>query len=156
MGRRTPSRSGAAAVPLVLAPAVAVAIAVAVAVGSPAAHAQPDGVCNPLARNCADTSVVGDHVQGDTHLTGVGIKQTVDCNNRTLLVTGTGNQITAMGTCWAVAVQGSSNVIVADTVINDITVYGWDQTVLYRHGDPVLWDRGRELGMPNRLNRVPA
>jgi Protein of unknown function (DUF3060) len=93
---------------------------------------------------------------GDTHITGQGLVQTLDCNNATLFVTGTGNQINALGSCWAVTVQGSSNVIVADNVVNDITVYGWDQTVLFKTGDPVLWDRGRELGMTNRLDRVPA
>lgn len=93
---------------------------------------------------------------GDTHVTGQGIVQTLDCNGSTLHVNGTGNHITALGTCWAVTVQGSSNVVIADSVVNDITVYGWHQTVLYHDGDPYLWDRGRELGMTNRLDRVPA
>jgi Protein of unknown function (DUF3060) len=93
---------------------------------------------------------------GDTHITGQGIIQTLDCNESTLIVVGTGNTINAFGTCWAITVQGSSNIIVADTVINDITVYGSDQTVLFHNGDPTLWDRGRELGMTNRLDRVPA
>jgi hypothetical protein len=75
---------------------------------------------------------------GDTHITGIGIT------------------ITALGTCWAVTVQGSSNTVVADNVINDITVYGSDQAVFYKNGDPVVWDRGRELGMMNRIDRVPA
>jgi Protein of unknown function (DUF3060) len=55
-----------------------------------------------------------------------------------------------------VTVQGSGNVIVADNVINDITVYGFDQNVFYKNGDPVVWDRGRELGMMNRIDRIPA
>ena len=93
---------------------------------------------------------------GDTHITGQGIEQTLDCNESTLHVMGTGNQINALGTCWAVTVMGSSNVVVADTVINDITVYGWDQTVFFKNGEPYLWDRGRELGMTNRLDRLPA
>lgn len=107
---------------------------VALAVGTPAAHAK----------------------NGDTHITGQGIVQTLECNESTLHVMGTGNQINALGTCWAVTVMGSSNVIVADTVINDITVYGWDQTVFFKNGEPYLWDRGRELGMTNRLDRVAA
>ena len=106
----------------------------ALAVGMPAAHAK----------------------NGDTHITGQGIEQTLDCNESTLHVMGTGNQINALGTCWAVTVMGSSNVVVADTVINDITVYGWDQTVFFKNGEPYLWDRGRELGMTNRLDRLPA
>jgi hypothetical protein len=93
---------------------------------------------------------------GDTHITGQGIVQTLDCNESTLLVNGTGNTITALGTCWAVTVQGSSNVVIADTVIDNIIVYGWDQTVFFKNGDPFMWDRGRELGMTNRLDRVPA
>ncbi|HEY9264058.1 MAG TPA: DUF3060 domain-containing protein [Mycobacterium sp.] len=93
---------------------------------------------------------------GDTHVTGVGLVQTIDCNDATLIVVGTGNQVNALGTCWAVTVQGSGNVVVADNVINDITVYGWDQTVMYKNGEPIVWDRGRELGMTNRINRVPA
>jgi Protein of unknown function (DUF3060) len=41
-------------------------------------------------------------------------------------------------------------------VLNDITVYGSDQTVFYTNGEPRVWDRGRELGMTNRIDRVPA
>lgn len=93
---------------------------------------------------------------GDTHITGIGIRQALDCNDSTLFVNGSGNVITALGSCWAVTVQGSGNTIVADNVVNDITVYGWDQTVFFKTGDPALIDRGRELGMTNRLDRVPA
>lgn len=93
---------------------------------------------------------------GDTHITGQGLEQTLDCNNSTLLVNGTGNRINAMGTCWAVTVQGSSNVVIAENVINDITVYGWDQTVFFKNGDPALIDRGRELALVNQISRVPA
>jgi DUF3060 family protein len=93
---------------------------------------------------------------GDTHITGQGINQTLDCNESTLYVMGTGNYITAKGSCWGVAVQGSSNIVIVDNVINDIVVYGYDQTVLFHDGDPSLWDRGRELGMTNRIDRVPA
>lgn len=81
-------------------------------------------------------------------------KRALDCNESTLLVNGTQNIVTALGTCWAVTVMGSSNTVVADTIINDITVYGWDETVFFRNGDPFIWDRGRELGMVNRLQRV--
>lgn len=93
---------------------------------------------------------------GDTHISGQGIVQTLDCNESTLFVMGTGNYVTAKGTCWGIAVQGSSNVVIADNVINDIVVYGSDQTVLFHDGSPALWDRGRELGMTNRIDRVPA
>lgn len=93
---------------------------------------------------------------GDTTITGQGIEQTIDCNNATLIVNGTDIRITALGTCWAVAVQGSSNVIVADNVINDVIVYGSNQTVFFKNGDPILVDRGRELGMTNQISRVPA
>ncbi|MGV0813656.1 DUF3060 domain-containing protein [Mycolicibacterium boenickei] len=93
---------------------------------------------------------------GDTTITGQGIEQTLDCNNSTLFINGTDIRITAVGTCWAVAVQGSSNVIIADNVINDIIVYGSNQTVFYKNGDPILVDRGRELGMTNQISRVPA
>ena len=132
-----------------------VSLPVALTAAAPDAHAEPE-ICNPFLRNCADTSVVGAHVPGDTHITGNGIEQTLDCNNGTLLVFGTGNQINALGSCWAVTVQGSSNLIVADNVVNDITVYGFDQTVFYKSGEPFVWDRGRELGMTNRVDRVAA
>jgi Protein of unknown function (DUF3060) len=91
---------------------------------------------------------------GDTHVTGEGIEQTLDCNDATLIVNGTRNSVNALGNCWAVTVMGSGNTVVADSVTHDITVYGWDQTVFYRNGAPVLWDRGRELGMTNRLQQV--
>lgn len=62
----------------------------------------------------------------------------------------------ALGTCWTVTVMGSGNTVIADTVVNDITVYGWDETVVFHNGDPLMWDRGHELGMMNRLMRTPA
>ncbi len=93
---------------------------------------------------------------GDTHITGQGIVQTLDCNNATLLVNGTSNTINAKGTCWAVTLQGSSNIVIADNIINDVTVYGYDQTVIYHNGAPAVIDRGRELGMTNRVNWAPA
>ena len=111
-----------------------IAVPAALAVGVPAAQAK----------------------NGDTHITAIGSTQTIDCNESTLIVLGSGNNITALGTCWAVTVQGSANVIVADNVINDITVYGSDQSVFYKNGEPAVWDRGRELGMTNRIDRVPA
>lgn len=124
-------------------------------VAAPGAQAEPV-VCDPLARNCADTGVVGSHQGTDTHITGISLVDTIDCKNSTLLVNGTNNRITALGSCWAVTMQGSGNVVVADNVVNDVTVYGWDQTVLYKTGAPLVRDRGRELGMTNRINKVPA
>jgi Protein of unknown function (DUF3060) len=93
---------------------------------------------------------------GDTHVIGEGIQQTVDCNDATLVVNGTRNYVNALGNCWAVTVMGSGNTIIADSVTHDITVYGYDETVFFHNGAPVLWDRGRELGMVNRLQQVPA
>jgi hypothetical protein len=92
---------------------------------------------------------------GDTHVIGQGIEQTVDCNDATLIVNGTGNYVNALGNCWAVTVMGSSNTVIADSITHDITVYGWDETVFYHNGAPFIWDRGRELGMTNRLQQVP-
>ena len=114
--------------------ACAITIPTALGVGVPAAHAK----------------------NGDTHITGQGIVQTLDCNESTLYVMGTGNTINALGSCWAVTVQGSSNVVVADNIVENVIVYGSDQTVFYKSGEPVVWDRGRELGMTNRIDRVPA
>jgi hypothetical protein len=114
--------------------ACAVTLPVALGVGVPAAQAQ----------------------NGDTHITGQGIVQTLDCNGSTLFVDGSDNTINALGSCFAVTVQGSSNVIVADNIVDNVLVYGSDQTVFYKSGDPTVWDRGRELGMVNRINRVPA
>jgi len=91
---------------------------------------------------------------GDTHVIGEGVEQVLDCNDATLMVNGTSNIVTAKGNCWAVTVMGSSNTVVADSVTHDITVYGYDETVFFHNGDPIIWDRGRELGMVNRLQRV--
>jgi hypothetical protein len=93
---------------------------------------------------------------GDTHVTGHGLEQTVDCNGATLLVNGTSNTVNALGTCWAVTMMGSGNTVVADAVVHDITVYGWDEAVYYKNGQPFVWDRGRELGMVNRIDQVAA
>jgi hypothetical protein len=93
---------------------------------------------------------------GDTHVIGQGLEQTLDCNDATLIVNGTANVVNAKGNCWAVTVMGSGNTVVADSVTHDITVYGYDQTVFYHSGAPIIWDRGRELGMTNRLQQVPA
>jgi hypothetical protein len=94
--------------------------------------------------------------EGDTHIYGVGQSLTIDCNNATLFVNGSANFINATGVCYAVTMQGSENVVIADTVTDDITVYGSNQTVLFRNGEPYILDRGRELGMTNRIDRVPA
>jgi Protein of unknown function (DUF3060) len=91
---------------------------------------------------------------GDTHVTGMGLEQTIDCNGATLLVDGTRNVVNALGTCWAVTVMGSGHTVVADNVIHDITVYGYNESVFYKSGQPVVWDRGRELGMTNRISQV--
>ncbi|MCV7402099.1 DUF3060 domain-containing protein [Mycobacterium fragae] len=112
--------------------ASAIAIPFVLAAGAPIAHAK----------------------NGDTHITGQGLDQTIDCNNATLIVDGTSNTINALGTCWAVTVMGSGHTVIADTVVHDITVYGWDESIYYKNGDPVVWDRGRELGMVNRINHV--
>jgi Protein of unknown function (DUF3060) len=93
---------------------------------------------------------------GDTHVTGQGLEQTLDCNDATLIVNGTANTVNAKGNCWAVTVMGSGNTVIADSVTHDITVYGYDETVFYHGGAPILWDRGRELGMTNRLQQVPG
>ena len=93
---------------------------------------------------------------GDTHVIGEDMEQTIDCNDATLLVNGSNLTVTALGNCYAVTVMGSSNVVIADSVSHDITVYGHDQTVFYKSGQPFLWDRGRELGMTNRLQQVPG
>jgi hypothetical protein len=93
---------------------------------------------------------------GDTHITGVGITQVIDCNESTLFVNGSNNMITATGSCYAVSVQGSANTVIADDVVNDITVYGFDQTVFFKTGDPVITDVGRQLQMTNRIDRIPA
>lgn len=107
-----------------------------------------------IAVACAAAVPSGYAKNGDTHVTGEGIEQTVDCNGATLLVNGTRNTVNALGTCWAVAVMGSGNTVVADNVIHDITVYGDNESVFYKNGDPVAWDRGRELGMVNRISHV--
>jgi hypothetical protein len=114
--------------------ACVIAVPVVLGVGAPAAGAQ----------------------NGDTHVTGQGINETIDCNQATLIVVGTGNTVYAVGSCFAVTLQGSSNVVIADNVVDNILVYGDNQTVFYKSGDPVVWDRGRELGMTNRIDRVPA
>jgi hypothetical protein len=58
--------------------ACAVAIPSTMAAGAPTGHAK----------------------NGDTHVTGMGIEQTIDCNGATLLVDGTRNTVNALGTCW--------------------------------------------------------
>ena len=91
---------------------------------------------------------------GDTHVTGEGLEQTIDRNGTTLLVDGTRNVVNALGTCWAVTVMGSGHTVVAENVVHDITVYGSNESVFYKSGQPIVWDRGRELGMTNRISQV--
>jgi Protein of unknown function (DUF3060) len=109
--------------------ACAIAIPFAVAAGAPTGYAK----------------------NGDTHVTGEGVEQTIDCNGATLLVDGTRN---ALGTCRAVTVMGSGHTIVADNVVHDITIYGSNESVFYKNGQAFVWDRGRELGMINRVSQV--
>lgn len=112
--------------------ACAIAIAFTLAAGAPTGHAK----------------------NGDTHVTGEGVEQTIDCNGATLLVDGTRNTVNALGTCWAVTVMGSGHTVVADNVVHDVTVYGYNESVFYKNGEPFVWDRGRELGMVNRISHV--
>jgi hypothetical protein len=112
--------------------ASAIAIALTSGAGAPTGHAK----------------------NGDTHVTGEGVEQTIDCNGATLLVDGTRNTVNALGTCWAISVMGSGHTVVADNVIHDITVYGSNESVFFKNGDPIVWDRGRELGMTNRVSHV--
>ena len=122
---------------------------------SPGAHAQPGPpICNPYLRQCADNAVVGATRPRRHPHPGIGIVQTIDCNNPTLLVNGSGNQITALGTCWAVTVQGNGNVVVADNVDQRRhgVRLGSDRAVQERRA--VRLDRGRELGMTNHIDRV--
>ena len=63
----------------------------------------------PLTVGAPNAAAIND----DTHITGQGINQTIDCHGGTLFVNGTGNTINAFGTCWAVTVQGSSNTVIA-------------------------------------------
>jgi hypothetical protein len=112
--------------------ACAIAIAFTLAAGAPTGYAK----------------------NGDTHVTGQGLEQTIDCNGATLLVDGTRNTVNALGTCWAVTVMGSGHTVVADNVVHDITVYGYNESVFYKNGEPFVWDRGRELGMVNRISHV--
>ena len=93
---------------------------------------------------------------GDIHVTTSGLTQVLDCNDSTLFINGSYNFITATGSCYAVTLQGSFNTVIADNVVNDITVYGFNQTVLYHSGDPAINDVGRQLQMTNRIDRVPA
>ncbi|WP_046316938.1 DUF3060 domain-containing protein [Mycobacterium sp. UM_Kg1] len=95
-------------------------------------------------------------VPGDIHIYGVHDTHVLDCNGGTLFVNGVNVTVHAVGSCWAVTMQGSQNTVIAENIVNDVTVYGYDQTVYYHNGDPLLFDRGRELGMTNRLQRVPA
>lgn len=118
--------------------AAACALVAAVA-GAPAAHALPNAT-NP----------------GDIVITNIGTNPVVECDGHTLYVNGSNNLVTVTDACYAVTLQGSYNTVIVDTVINDIQVYGFNQTVLYKNGDPFVWDRGRDLGMTNRIDRVPA
>lgn len=75
---------------------------------------------------------------------------------RTAGIRGSVASAAALGSWRAVTSQGSSNTVIADNVVNDIAVYGWGQAVVYKSGDPSVVNRGRELGMTNRIDRVPA
>jgi hypothetical protein len=113
-----------------------------------------------LASSPAGRSDLADNIRlvknGDTHITQYGLVTTIDCSDSTVFVNGSQNVITALGSCYAISVQGSSNTIIADNVVNDITVYGFNQKVLYKSGEPAVIDRGRELGMMNFIDRIPG
>ena len=72
--------------------------------------------------------------------------QTIDCNKSTLLVNGTANTAYALGSCWAVTMQGSSNVVVTDNIVDNVIVYGKRPDRLLQERRAVVWDRGRESG----------
>ena len=81
-----------------------------------------------IAAAAAAPPPTADAENGDTHVVAEGIERTPDCNDAA----------------------------VADGVTHDLAVYGFDQTVFYHNGAPLVGDRGRELGMTNRLQQVPG
>ena len=120
----------------------------------PTATAEPDPPPPPPPFPALERPTIAGY--GDTHVTATGQQMVIDCNNGTLFVNGSYNIITATGSCFAVTMQGSGNTVIADNVANDITVYGSDQTVLFKGGDPLITDVGRQLQMTNRIDRIPA
>ena len=94
-------------------------------------------LCHRRVRQRRRPADVAQAKNGDTHIIGQGTEQTIDCNDATLIVNGTGNIVTAMGNCWAVTVMGSFQHRLADNVIHDITVYGYDETVFFKAVDPI-------------------
>jgi hypothetical protein len=50
-----------------------------------------------IAFTLAAAAPTGHAKNGDTHVTGQGLEQTIDCNGATLLVDGTRNTVNALG-----------------------------------------------------------
>jgi hypothetical protein len=107
-----------------------------------------------IAFTLAAAAPTGHAKNGDTHVTGQGLEQTIDCNGATPAGRRHKEHRQRAGTCWAVTVMGSGHTVVADNVVHDITVYGYNESVFYKNGEPFVWDRGRELGMVNRISHV--
>ncbi len=69
----------------------------------------------------------------------------------------------ALGTSMAAGVNAVSDVLSVGTPAaqaengnTHIKVYCFNQTVIHHDGDPAVLDRGRELGLTNRIDPVPA
>lgn len=78
-----------------------------------------------------------------------GTRTDVDCGaGKTLRITGSNNTLRVVGACSAVRVDGADNTITLDQVDDDLTVFGINNTVTYKNGDPKV----RDEGMGNRIN----
>ncbi len=82
-----------------------------------------------------------------------GTTADVDCGDgKSLNVGGSNNTLTVGGTCSSLIVGGADNKITLDTVRNEINVVGWNNTVIYRAGDPSIDD----VGSGNSVNKEPT
>lgn len=78
-----------------------------------------------------------------------GTRTDVDCGSgKSLRITGSNNTLRVLGGCSAVRVDGADNTITLDRVDDDLTVYGINNTVTYKSGEPKV----RDEGSGNRIN----
>jgi hypothetical protein len=73
-----------------------------------------------------------------------GTTAEVDCaNGKSLDVGGSNNTLTVLGTCSSVKIAGADNKIVFDKIDEALAVYGLNNTVTIKAGDPKIDNRGQ-------------
>jgi hypothetical protein len=81
----------------------------------------------------------------------LGTTTTLDCGDgKSLNVGGSNNTLTVKGTCGTVSIGGADNKITIDKIDKHLNVVGFNNTIIYKDGNPKV----ENLGNGNTINKA--